>query len=87
MTYKEKLAADHPDWSEEAVENNIIGFCPWEYGYDYPPAGGCSAPCENCWDHEVVDEAAVEVVSASPDKITALWHDIWKWIISGFRRW
>lgn len=89
MTFKEKLAADHPDWSEETLNRHARCYCPWEL------ITTCSAlsfaakiemcdnsSCKDCWNQEIPKENIPEEPSApidpSPDKITKWWQDIWK---------
>lgn len=54
MTCKEKLRQDHPEWSDEKIDDVIKSYCPDDYGY--PPGTWCNGDCKDqCWDREIPD--------------------------------
>lgn len=58
MTCKEKLIADHPDWTEERIVNYIKNGCPSDCGYLEDPTDEdgepiCYKHCSECWDREI----------------------------------
>lgn len=60
MTCKEKLIADHPEWTKDDIEYNINTGCPSDYGY-LPYPNKCiveSSTCLKCWNREIpeIDE-------------------------------
>ena len=56
MTYREKLAHEHPDHIDEGCPGGVNG-CPHMFGYENPSPcyeltdGGC----RKCWDREIPD--------------------------------
>lgn len=51
MTFKEKLAKEHPECLTDNTASGCLG-CPSNYGY--APDGDCSAPsCAACWSREI----------------------------------
>ena len=57
MTYKEKLIADHPEWTKDFIEKILPRCCPSDFGYPDncdPEADDCDI-C--CWEHEISEEA------------------------------
>lgn len=57
MTYREKLAKEHPDKIDETKLGGCVG-CPVAYGYDDEPTPGfCQGiTCQECWDREIPEE-------------------------------
>lgn len=57
MTYREKLAKEHPDKIDETKLGGCVG-CPVLYGYEEEPIPGfCQGiTCQECWDREIPEE-------------------------------
>lgn len=58
MTCKEKLIADHPEWTEERIDRIIKHNCPSDCGYLEDPTDEdgepiCYKHCSECWDREI----------------------------------
>lgn len=70
MTYREKLAIEHPDkiTDDPCHYGGCVG-CPASYGYSKPPLESCFASpetCAECWDREI-PETIPEVVDITPN--------------------
>lgn len=57
MTFREKLAQEHPESINDHYDGGCYG-CPYEYGYELPwkrPCGGefATIGCRACWDREI----------------------------------
>ena len=59
MTFREKLAQEHPKRINEDAMGGCDG-CPLEYGYEeeYDCGGGSYSVCEACWNREMPDTPA-----------------------------
>ena len=55
MTFKEKLAMEHPDKICPCVEGGCIG-CPGDYGYEF--SHECRDDCYDCWNREIPGTSA-----------------------------
>lgn len=57
MTCKEKLAKEHPEWTEEKIDKHVRFGCPLNY-IDRPAYCGVGkdSHCEQCWDREIPEE-------------------------------
>lgn len=58
MTFKERLAIEHPECADDDFHAGRIG-CPYGYGYETREESrkNCGDPCEKCWNREIpVDE-------------------------------
>lgn len=54
MTIKEKVKADHPDWTEEKIAVVFENDCPNLYGYSDPDNDWCvNYRCRDCWNREI----------------------------------
>ena len=59
MTFREKLAAEHPNWDEEEIGMSIRLHCPHSYGYEDEKDSPCKPlepsiiKCRECWDREI----------------------------------
>lgn len=58
MTCLEKLKKLNPLFDERTVKDVIRGYCPFEWGINYPPEGRCCHnSCTECWNHlEIVED-------------------------------
>lgn len=59
MTFREKLAQEHPQQLNRTAMGGCDG-CPCEYGYEkeYVCGGGSSIRCEMCWNREIPETPA-----------------------------
>ena len=71
MTFREKLAIEHPSEVYEACEGGCFG-CPVDYDYEPGPLipwctterGGCTA----CWDREIPEDKEEETTATGPNR-------------------
>lgn len=58
MTCREKLKETNPLFDDKVIEDVIRGYCPFEWGINYPPNGRCChSNCKDCWEHvEIVED-------------------------------
>lgn len=67
MTFKEKLAIEHPNKVNCGSCGGCFG-CPCDYGYeDGMPCKNCSIDCDECWDREM---PGTEPISVSKEEGT-----------------
>lgn len=52
MTFKEKLAMEHPDQIRSDCEGGCVG-CPGDYHYDIERCTDPDGNCERCWNREI----------------------------------
>lgn len=56
MTFREKLASEHPEKIKPEAMGACLG-CPHEYGYEFKTDGPCSEKyeysCYECWNREI----------------------------------
>lgn len=58
MTYREKIAIEHPDAIDSKKWGGVIG-CPDDYGYQIDPsicrdwATSLNERCRKCWDRKI----------------------------------
>lgn len=70
MTYREKLAEEHPQHISDLYGGGCYG-CPHEYGYTFKTEdvstmgcandGACDATCAKCWDREMPDKCPIDI--------------------------
>lgn len=72
MTFKEKLAIEHPDKVDHRCEGGCMG-CPSEYGYENESCRPCASEvvsCTDCWKREIPgtepDKATADMVNHPP---------------------
>ena len=67
MTYREKLKADNPDWSDEAIDIATKNICPDIYGYKASNPSYCmnNHPhyCHACWSRQIPVPESVKAAS------------------------
>lgn len=69
MTCREKLIADHPEWSEERIVNCIKILCPSDYGMEDCNEDACDEyQCDRCWDREIPE--TIDTVCLDPKDAT-----------------
>ena len=53
MTFREKLAKEHPEYADETEVGGCKG-CPFDYWYEIEPKHcPCNGDCRKCWDREI----------------------------------
>lgn len=72
MTYREKLAIEHPDEVSEDYVGGCAG-CPYDHGYLEQPSDCPKISCKECWDREIPEEPKkfkdpVEYIAAHSSK-------------------
>lgn len=62
MTCKEKLIADHPEWTADQIYYFVHeSHCPSDFGYLDDPEGGCDfMTCNVCWNREIPETTEVK---------------------------
>lgn len=55
MTFREKLALEHPDRIGECYDGGCQG-CPCHYGYEDKAEVECFHKCEDCWNREIPED-------------------------------
>lgn len=58
MTYREKLAKEHPEEIDDKMYDGGCAGCPYDYGYLPRPSDGkgCTMTCDECWSREIPEE-------------------------------
>lgn len=57
MTCLEILKEMNPLFDKGTTEDVVRGYCPFEWGINYPPEQKCChGSCKECWDHIVIVE-------------------------------
>ena len=59
MTCREKLALEHPDWSEDELAYALYNDCPSMYRY-LPDPNCQNISCPKCWDREIPESETIE---------------------------
>ena len=67
MTCREKLALEHPEWSDYELGFNIGSSCPGEYGLQ-EVVEDCS-DCRKCWDSEIPEVKKIDEVKEAMQKV------------------
>lgn len=65
MTFREKLAKEHPDCIGEIFMGGAK-YCPHKYGYEEEPKDCTGRKCSTCWDREIPETEETNPVS--PDE-------------------
>lgn len=78
MTYKEKLKAEHPDYTEVDIDDVLIRDCPYDHWSEAAMGKYCNtnadedSSCGKCWHREVAYTDAIKVPETVIDKFNEI---------------
>lgn len=75
MTFREKLAKEHPDCINEIFMGGAK-YCPYKYGYEEQPKDCTGHLCSKCWDREIPETEEIKTPTNIADDIADVYHGL-----------
>lgn len=75
MTFREKLAKEHPDCINEIFMGGAK-YCPFKYGYESQRDDCSGITCAECWDREIPDTEETKTFTKIADDIADVYHGL-----------
>ena len=75
MTFREKLAKEHPECVDESFDGGCKS-CPHVYGYETRDESDkfCRSRCVKCWDREIPETKEIEKPTKIADAVADVYH-------------